>query len=75
MDCNDLITRNSTRIPLSSQFLVELTNSIYFCMFNGVTDLGFEALEEIHNRAVNQLFSDVLLVKIKFKTLKRLVEF
>jgi hypothetical protein len=37
-------------------------------MFNGVTDLGFEALEEIHNRAVNQLFSDVLLVKIKFKT-------
>ncbi|XP_054166468.1 hyccin-like [Oppia nitens] len=59
---SSLITRNSTKIPLSSQFLVEITNSIYYCLFNGVTDLALEVLDFIHNRAVNYLYTDVLLM-------------
>ena len=62
LDSHQLIPKNSTKIVLSSQLLVEFTHSVYFCIFNGVTDIGFEALEEIHNRAVNNLFTDVLLV-------------
>lgn len=62
LNVKQLISRNSTRIQLSSQFLVELTNSVYFCLFNDVTDLAFEALEDIHTRAVIQLYTDVLLM-------------
>lgn len=54
--------RYSTLIPLSSKFLVELVNSIYFCMYNDVADAGLQALDEIHSRAINYLYTDVILV-------------
>lgn len=62
----DLITRTpaTSRIPLSSTFLVELVNSVYFCMFNDVALAGLQALEEIHQRAIYHLHTDVLLVSI-----------
>ncbi|RWS09683.1 hyccin-like isoform X2 [Dinothrombium tinctorium] len=59
------ISRKCAKIPLSSEFLVQLLNSVYFCMFNGVENEGFEALEEIYNRAFVNLYADVLMNSLR----------
>uniref|UniRef100_A0AC34RDV3 Hyccin n=1 Tax=Panagrolaimus sp. JU765 TaxID=591449 RepID=A0AC34RDV3_9BILA len=50
------------RIPLSSYFLIEALNGIYYALFNGTPDLALRALDAIHSRAQYDLLQDVLLV-------------
>ncbi|XP_033123754.1 hyccin-like isoform X2 [Anneissia japonica] len=50
------------RIQLSSQFMVEMLTAVYFCMFNGFSDLGKTALEDAYVRATYELYSDVMLM-------------
>ncbi|XP_071822231.1 hyccin-like isoform X2 [Apostichopus japonicus] len=50
------------RIPINSEFLTELLQSLYYIIFNGFGSAGQEALEAIHFRAQHEMFSDVLLV-------------
>ncbi|XP_054715009.1 hyccin-like [Uloborus diversus] len=53
--------RPIARIPLSSGLLLELIHAVYFATFNGL-DMGSQTLEELHNRAMQEMMSDVLLV-------------
>ncbi|MFH4980143.1 hypothetical protein AB6A40_006852, partial [Gnathostoma spinigerum] len=50
------------RIRLSSQFLLESMNGVYFALFNGAADLAVRAIDSVHHRAIYELYSDVLLV-------------
>lgn len=50
------------RIPLSSAFLVELVHAIYFAMFNGFGTVAIQTLEDIHNRACFEMFTELILV-------------
>ena len=56
------LNQKSVRISLSSKLMIQLLTSIYFCLFNGVVDLGKKALKLIHNRATEMMYFDVLLV-------------
>ena len=59
---NVLVPRPPPRIPLSSNFLVELVHAIYFAMFNGFGTIAIQTLEDIHNRGCFEMYSDVVLV-------------
>ncbi|XP_055917940.1 hyccin isoform X1 [Eupeodes corollae] len=59
---NVLVPRPPPRIPLSSNFLVELVHAIYFAMFNGFGTIAIQTLEDIHNRGIFEMYSDVVLV-------------
>lgn len=62
-DPNSSITpKPLPRIPLSSNFLLELVHAIYFAMFNGFGSIAIQTLEDIHNRACYEMFSDLILV-------------
>lgn len=50
------------RIPLSQKLLLELLHAIYFAMFNEFASVAIQAVDDIHNRACYELFSDVILV-------------
>lgn len=50
------------RVFLSSQILLEMLQAIYFSMFNGLFSLGHQALNDIHRRAMQNMFTDVLLM-------------
>lgn len=50
------------KIFLTSQFLLELLQAIYFSMFNGLYSLGHQALSDVHRRAMQGMYTDVLLV-------------
>ncbi|XP_070570529.1 hyccin-like [Ptychodera flava] len=50
------------RIQLSADFMVEMLNGIYFVQFNGLSKSGYEAMENIHDRACQELYSEVILV-------------
>lgn len=57
-----ILPRNSVQIQFSDQFLVELTKSIYYCIYNDLMEVGFEVLDQIANRATVKLYGNVLLV-------------
>lgn len=61
------INKMTPRIPLSQQFLLEVLNAIYFAMFNEFASAGIQAVDDIHNRACYELFSDVILVTTAIK--------
>lgn len=50
------------RIPLSSSFLVELVHAIYFAMFNGFGTVAIQTLEDIHNRACFEMYTELILI-------------
>lgn len=50
------------RIPLSSQFLLELVHAVYFAMFNEFGTVATQAIEDIHHRARFELYTDVIIV-------------
>lgn len=50
------------RIPLSSDFLLELLTSLYYIMFKNDPKCAITALEDIHTRASYDLLPEVLLV-------------
>lgn len=57
-----ILPRNSVQIQFSDQFLVELTKSVYYCIYNDLTEVGFEVLDQIATRATVKLYGNVLLM-------------
>ncbi|KAH8401498.1 hypothetical protein KR009_005921 [Drosophila setifemur] len=53
---------SSPRIPLSASFLIELVHAIYFAMFNGYGTIAIQTLDDIHNRATYEIYTEVILV-------------
>ncbi|SPP74896.1 hyccin [Drosophila guanche] len=53
---------SSPRIPLSSSFLIELVHAIYFAMFNGYGTIAIQTLDDIHNRATYEMYTELILV-------------
>ncbi|EDV54965.1 hyccin [Drosophila erecta] len=53
---------SSPRIPLSAAFLIELVHAIYFAMFNGYGTIAIQTLDDIHNRAIYEMYSELILV-------------
>ncbi|EDW58726.1 hyccin [Drosophila virilis] len=53
---------SSPRIPLSASFLIELVHAIYYAMFNGFGTVAIQTLEDIHNRASYEMFTELILV-------------
>lgn len=56
------INKMTPRIPLSQPFLLEILNAVYFAMFNEFASAAIQAVDDIHNRACYELYSDVILV-------------
>ncbi|XP_023565630.1 hyccin isoform X3 [Octodon degus] len=52
----------SSRIPVSSGFMVQMLTGIYFALYNGEWDLAQKALEDIIYRAQLELYPEPLLV-------------
>ncbi|XP_036371464.1 hyccin isoform X1 [Megalops cyprinoides] len=52
----------STRMTVSSEFLVQLITGIHYALCNGESDLGSKALEDVLYRAQLELFPEPLLV-------------
>uniref|UniRef100_A0A224YD23 Hyccin n=1 Tax=Rhipicephalus zambeziensis TaxID=60191 RepID=A0A224YD23_9ACAR len=50
------------RVNLNPQILLEMLQAIYYSMFNGLFALAHQALNDIHRRAMQQMYSDVLVV-------------
>ena len=59
---SEVISKGIARIQPTPQFLVELSSSVHFCLFNDVIIDGRRALERIHSTALYYLFPDVLMV-------------
>ncbi|KAK0174468.1 hypothetical protein PV327_010234 [Microctonus hyperodae] len=59
---SSFVPRLLPRIPVSNQFLLEFLHGIYFSMYNDCWYVGTQAVEDIHNRACYDGYSDVLLV-------------
>lgn len=55
------------RVNLNSQILLEMLQAIYYSMFNGLSTLALQALNDIHRRAMQQMYTDVLLVTSAIK--------
>ncbi|XP_052839578.1 hyccin [Drosophila gunungcola] len=53
---------SSPRIPLSASFLIELVHAIYFAMFNGYGTIAIQTLDDIHNRAIYEMYTELILV-------------
>ncbi|XP_023176781.1 hyccin [Drosophila hydei] len=53
---------SAPRIPLSASFLIELVHAIYYAMFNGFGTVAIQTLEDIHNRASYEMFTELILV-------------
>ncbi|XP_033149151.1 hyccin [Drosophila busckii] len=53
---------SSPRIPLSASFLIELVHAIYYAMFNGYGTVAIQTLEDIHNRATYEMYTELILV-------------
>ncbi|EDW01534.1 hyccin [Drosophila grimshawi] len=53
---------SSPRIPLSASFLIELVHAIYYAMFNGYGTVAIQTLEDIHNRASYEMYTELILV-------------
>uniref|UniRef100_A0A0K8TRW8 Putative beta-catenin-tcf/lef signaling pathway component drctnnb1a n=1 Tax=Tabanus bromius TaxID=304241 RepID=A0A0K8TRW8_TABBR len=57
-----IVPKPLPRIALTSQFLLELIHAIYFAMFNEFGTIAIQTLEDIHNRACYEMFTDLILV-------------
>ncbi|XP_026495085.2 hyccin [Vanessa tameamea] len=56
------VGRSIPRIPVSSNFLLEMIEGSYFAMFNEFYTLAFQAVKDIDQRAEYELLPDVMLV-------------
>lgn len=54
--------KSTPRIPVSSNFLLEMIEGAYFSMFNEFYTLALQAVKDIDKRAQYELFPDVMLV-------------
>lgn len=66
MTLNEMFGVGLARIQLESPWFVEVLRCVYVFLYNGITDLGTKVLQQIHNRAVKELWTDVLLVSTNF---------
>ncbi|XP_034840234.1 hyccin [Maniola hyperantus] len=55
-------SRSIPRIPVSSNFLLEMIEGAYFAMFNEFYTLALQAIKDIDQRAQYELLPDVMLV-------------
>lgn len=55
-------TKPQPRIPISAQFLLELSHATYFAMFNEFASIAIQTVDDIHNRACYELYPEVILV-------------
>ncbi|PSN32691.1 hypothetical protein C0J52_20272 [Blattella germanica] len=59
---SSFVPRLLPRIPVSSQFLLELIHAVYFAMFNDFSYIATQALEDIYGRACYEGYAEVILV-------------
>ncbi|KAJ9590630.1 hypothetical protein L9F63_016341, partial [Diploptera punctata] len=59
---SSFVPRLLPRIPVSSQFLLELLHAVYFAMFNDFGYMATQALEDIYGRSCYEGFAEVVLV-------------
>ncbi|XP_038617202.1 hyccin isoform X1 [Tachyglossus aculeatus] len=52
----------NSRIPVSSEFMVQMLTGIYFAFYNGEWDLAHKALDDVLYRAQLELYPEPLLV-------------
>ncbi|XP_033849683.1 hyccin-like isoform X1 [Acipenser ruthenus] len=52
----------SNRMPVSSEFLVQLITSLYYALYNGEWDMASKALDDVLYRAQLELYPEPLLV-------------
>ncbi|MEJ1279527.1 family with sequence similarity 126 member A [Cricetulus griseus] len=52
----------SSRVPISSGFMVQMLTGVYFALYNGEWDLAQKALDDIIYRAQLELYPEPLLV-------------
>lgn len=57
-----IVSKPQPRVPLATQFLLELLQAVYFAMFNEFASIAIQTVADIHNRACYELFSEVILV-------------
>lgn len=50
------------RLRVSSQYLMESLNGLYFALFNGAPELAVQAVDAVHQRALYEFYADVILV-------------
>lgn len=59
---NSIVSKPLVRIPVSSQFLLELLHATYFAMYNEFASFAIQTVDDIHNRACYELYPEVILV-------------
>ncbi|XP_043824197.1 hyccin isoform X1 [Dromiciops gliroides] len=57
-----------SRIPVSSEFMVQMLTGVYFAFYNGEWDVAQTALEDVLYRAQLELYPEPLLVANAIKT-------
>ncbi|XP_049857806.1 hyccin isoform X1 [Schistocerca gregaria] len=60
-DSSSLVPRLLPRIPVASQFLLELLHGAYFSLFNGAAAAAQAALDDLHTRACFEGYPEVVL--------------
>ncbi|XP_072507009.1 hyccin isoform X2 [Notamacropus eugenii] len=58
----------TSRIPVSSEFMVQMLTGVYFAFYNGEWDVAQTALEDVLYRAQLELYPEPLLVANAIKT-------
>lgn len=61
-DPSSVTLKPPPRIPMSSKLLLELLHATYFAMFNEFASAAIQTVDDIHNRACFEMFSDVIMV-------------
>lgn len=59
---SSMVAKPLPRIPVSSQFLLEILHAIYFAMFNEFASIAIQTVDDIHNRVCYEMFPEVILV-------------
>ncbi|CAH1403625.1 unnamed protein product [Nezara viridula] len=67
MSYSNDVPRVLPRIPVSPKFLLEILHSLYYSIFNGDSGLALQAVDDVHNRASYQGYTEVLLVTSAIK--------
>ncbi|MEQ2211183.1 hypothetical protein XENOCAPTIV_000649 [Xenoophorus captivus] len=65
----------STRLTVTSEFLVQLITGIHYALCNGEVELGSKALDDVLYRAQLELFPEALLVGASFYSVNNTFSF
>ncbi|CAB3364222.1 Hypothetical predicted protein [Cloeon dipterum] len=64
-----LVPPTLPRIPVNSEFLLELLTAIHHALYTPYSSLATQSLDDVHFRASHELLTDVLLVTTALKNL------